>query len=95
MSVLKTKDIKTSLKRKGFQELNERDHHFYFLHYNGQRTRIKTKISHGEKEIGDHLIASMAKQVNLNKAQFLSLIECPLGIDEYISILRSKGLFLG
>jgi hypothetical protein len=39
----------------------------------GKLTSIRTKISHGEKEIGDYLIGMMSRQCKISKANFQSL----------------------
>jgi predicted RNA binding protein YcfA (HicA-like mRNA interferase family) len=78
----KTEIIK-SLQKKGFSQEGG-DHHF-FVYYarNGKETNIKTKVSRGTKDIGDSLLAKMAKQCQLNKKDFLNLIDCPLDQDAY------------
>lgn len=90
MSSLKTRKIKTSLKKKGFKEGNG-DHKYYFLYINDRKTSIFTKISHGEGEINDFLIKQMSKQTRLEKNEFLDLINCPLSYEEYIELLKQRG----
>jgi len=84
------KEVGAGLKNKRFQ-LRENDHTFYHLYVNGKKTIVFTKISHGEKEIGDRLLALMARQVKLNRKQFADLIECPLSYDDYVKHLRNEG----
>src|SRR5205823_4623038 len=55
------------------------------LWVDGKKTRIYTKVSHGEKEIPDNLLGAMARQLNLNKKQFLELVDCPLTREIYVS----------
>jgi hypothetical protein len=54
--VLKTKDIKSNLCRKGFIEDNKDHKYFYFCHH-GKPAAIRTKFSHSANEVDDHLIA--------------------------------------
>lgn len=82
------KDVGAGLEKKGFIA-REGDHTFYHLHVGGKKTAIYTKISHGEREIGDRLIAMMARQVGLNKRDFLDLVDCPLTIEAYLALLRA------
>src|SRR5690606_28100550 len=56
------KSVAAGLRQKGFQP-RENDHTFYHLYVSGKKTIISTKISHGEKEIGDKLLGVMARQV--------------------------------
>ena len=84
------RDVITGLVRKGFQK-KENDHTFLHLFVNGLKTPIYTKVSHGEKQIGDKLLGAMARQVRLTRRQFLDLIECPLSETAYVDLLRNKG----
>ena len=90
MGVLKTRTVKSSLLNKGFEQ-RENDHDFFHLYYNGKKTSIRTKVSHGESEIDDHLIDQMKKQTKLTKSEFLDLVNCPLSKDEYFKILLEAG----
>ena len=51
-----------------------------------------TKISHGNKEIGNYLIKQMSFQCHLDKSKFMDLSNCPLSKKEYFKILENKGL---
>lgn len=86
MPSLKVKDISSSLLKKGFVA-SEKDHTYYIFYKDNHKTRVWTKISHGEKEIGDKLINAMQKQLKLTKQQFLDFVNCPLSKDEYRKIL--------
>jgi len=88
MTTKKAAVVQASLVRKGM--ILKKGHHKIFrLEIDGVTTVI-TRISHGENELGDTLLAEMAKQVKLNKKQFLDLIECPLSQAEWIEIIKSK-----
>ena len=91
MSVLKIKEIHSSLQLKGFEVQSDRKHIFYYLCVNGKRTSIRTHISHGEDEVDDSLISFMKKQTKLSKAKFIDLIKCPLSKEAYINILLEQG----
>lgn len=86
----KFNDVEKGLLNKGFQKSNS--HHVFYIYHDmsGLKTPIKTKASHGEREISDNLLALMAKQVKLKKSDFLNLVDCPLKREEYESILRSE-----
>lgn len=89
-----TRKIEASLENKGF-ERSEGDHsYFLYRSIEGKKTTAKTKTSHTPKmkSIGDNLLGKMAKQCCLTKLQFLDLVDCPLGRDEYETILATQGL---
>lgn len=90
MSTLKTRDIKNSLTKKGFEENSARDHRYFFYKHNGKRTIIKTKMSHGKSEIGNPLISKMARDVKLSKDEFIRLINCTLSGSEYYEIIKRE-----
>ena len=83
------KKVAANLTSKGFTTL-ESDHTFYRLFVDGKNTGIRTKISHGEKEIHDGLLAQMAKQTKLIKKEFLELVDCPLTFERYLELLRNR-----
>lgn len=87
----KARDVIAGLTQKGFQA-KENDHTFLHLFVDGRKTAVYTKVSHGEKEIGDKLLGLMARQIRLSRREFLDLIECPLSHDAYIVLLRNKGV---
>jgi predicted RNA binding protein YcfA (HicA-like mRNA interferase family) len=88
----KQTDIERGLKNKGF--LLAESHHHYFIYHSiaGKKTTVKTKTSHGQREISDDLIAKMAQQVKINRSEFLNLIECSLSRQAYENRLISMGL---
>jgi hypothetical protein len=89
--VFKAKDVSDSLCEKGFQEDSGRDHKYYFFYHDGKKSSIKTKISHGAREIDDYLCSAMSKQLNLTRAQFRDLVECPLEAEEYLRLMIDTG----
>jgi len=92
MAVLDAKETYKKLKSKGFQEATNKsvDHKWLEFWFDGKLTRIKTKISHGAKEIDDGLISLMARQTYLTSNQFRKMAECTISEPEYIEILKEK-----
>jgi predicted RNA binding protein YcfA (HicA-like mRNA interferase family) len=84
------KNVAAGLAGKGFI-LRDGDHHFYSLVVGGKKTGIFTKVSHGEREIHDGLLAQMAKQTKLVKKDFLDLVDCPMSAADYLKKLRDGG----
>jgi len=91
MASRKNSKIQRALLKKGFQKVNK-DHKILIFYYNGKKTAIHTKISHGTKEISDRLIGSMAKQTSLTKSQFEDVVDCHLKETDLITIYSEKGI---
>ncbi len=82
---------------KGFA-VEENDHTYLtYMTLDGRRTRARTKISHGSlsKDVPDHLLTQMARQVRLPVGQFRNLIDCPLDRDAYEAILATTDAIPG
>ena len=88
--VRKAKDVSRALLSKGF-ELAE-SHHHLFEYRHGGKLIAKTHMSHNNQEINNHLIGKMSKQCQLDKGDFLDLVDCPLDEAGYIKKLQAKGL---
>lgn len=91
MASLSVRDVKSSLERKGFRKHD--GHHSFFVYYSTSnlKTGVRTKVSHGENQIGDKLIGAMARQCRLSKDDFKKLIECPLSREQYEAMLVEAG----
>ena len=75
------RDIDSALRKKGFHCETKGDHFYYhYFSLAGERTSIKTKISHGigGGTIGAPLISVMSQQIHLSKQQFLDFVDCTL-----------------
>jgi hypothetical protein len=88
--ILKTKDIKLNLCKKGFAVSNT-DHKVFWFYINGIRTSIKTKFSHSANEVDDNLIHLMANQIHLTKSEFVKFAVCEINEQEYIKIQKGLG----
>jgi predicted RNA binding protein YcfA (HicA-like mRNA interferase family) len=84
----------TSLKKKGFKQLENDHHSFYPTNQNGERIiGMRTKVSHGSKhDIGDDLLKQMARQTGLSLNEFLKLIDCTIDKEKYLELLGERGL---
>ncbi len=89
MTSLKSQKIIKSLMKKGFKR-SESDHTFLVLYVNGLKSSVRTKVSHGGKDIGDLLINKMSIQVHLNRKNFIDLVNCPLSYERYIKKLTDE-----
>ncbi len=87
----KQADAEKSLLNKGFQA-GGGDHNFFVCHsQSGKKTMVRTKTSHGSKEIDDNLLARMSRQCKLSNKDFGQLVECPLGRENHEAKLILAG----
>jgi len=61
-----------------------------WFEYEG-RPIIYTKRSHGKGDLGN-IAHFIRQQLRVNEDQFAGLRDCPISLDDYVGILRSKGL---
>lgn len=87
----KQADLEKSLLVKGFQAGGGDHNYFFYYSKVGKKTIVRTKTSHGAREIDDNLLAQMAKQCKLSNKDFGLLIECPLSRDDYEAKLVAVG----
>ena len=93
MSVLDPKKTYKNLKKKGFVDAaNKSPDHKYLEFYHDGKFVLHTKLSHGNKDLGDFLIKQMSVQCHLDKNEFMDLSNCPLSKEEFIKILDKKGV---
>ena len=76
----------------GMRVDDKRDHRFYEL-FVGDQWVLQTKVSTGTsyRDLGDPLLAKIAGQLKVNKAQLRDLVNCPMEYDDYINHLRATG----
>lgn len=82
--------VEGALLKKGFRMDNSHHHMFTYHTMDGRRSMARTRTSHGSKTISDPLLAQMARQCRLSKAQFIDLIDCPLSRESYEQILYGQ-----
>ena len=87
----KQADVEKSLLNKGFPAGGGDHNYFFYYSKAGKKTIVRTKTSHGLREIDDNLLAQMAKQCKLSNKDFGLLIECPLSRDDYEAKLVAVG----
>lgn len=89
------KDVIRCLLKKGFTEEPKRDHIYFTVHgSDGRKTIVYTKVSHGSgKDISDGLLSAMRKQMRLEKREFEEYMNCSLSKEDYLRILKEKGLY--
>lgn len=91
MAAYKTREIRSALEKKGFCVKQGRNHEVWKLCDNGMVTPISTILSRGNREYGDPLLSQVAKQLALPKKSLDELIDCKLGYDDYVALLKQNG----
>lgn len=89
MSVLDPRKAEKALIKKGFVKVDTHHHYFEFVHEG--KVVVRTRMSHNNQEINNYLISAMSKQCQVNKEDFLNLINCPLSQEGYIKKLKERG----
>lgn len=93
MPVRSSRDVRRSLRSKGFLEDVKSHHVFLWYLCDGKKTGVYTKVSHGSggADIGSPLLGKMARQCRLSKGDFLDLVDCPLSAEDYRNRLVAGG----
>lgn len=86
---LKTGDVDRIFKKLRMKTRDSKDRLAWFFFNN--KPIVFTRRSHGRGDLGRiaHLIR---QQLKVTEDQFAGLRDCPIGYDEYVEILRAKGL---
>ncbi len=86
---LKKRQAERSLAKLRFQ-IKSTHHKMAFFIYEGQMI-LRTRVSFGRGDIPGNVGDKFRCQLKLNERQFRDLVKCPLGYDEYVTILKTKG----
>lgn len=82
--------MRPALLHKGFRAVAAH-HEMYWLYADDKKTSVRTRLSHGEKEYGQKLLAAMRKQLKLSKAGFDRFMDCPMTGEHYLELLTAQG----
>jgi hypothetical protein len=66
-----------------------KDKHAWFM-YEGKPV-LHTMRSHGRKDLGG-VVHFIRQQLRVNQDQFAGLRDCPVKFDDYVAILKEKGV---
>ena len=61
------------------------------LYYEG-RAILRTRISHGRGDIPSIIVAKLRGQLRVTEEQLRNLVDCTMTYENYIELLRDKGL---
>lgn len=91
MASYKTDVFQKSLKKKGFKEVNDSHHIYYYFVWKGKLTEIKTYVSHGKEDFNDYLFNRRKKQIKIKQnKEMLRFYNCPMTQEEYTNYLISN-----
>ena len=65
------------------------DHRWYILDGIADLQPVVTKVSHGGKELDDHLLGKIARQLHVRRAFFDAMFACTKDYDAYLSQLQT------
>ena len=74
----------------GFEEQTGK-HHVFFYFRCASKIVVRTKISHGAKEIGQPILRLIGKQLKLERKNMERFLQGKLSQEDYIRILRDLG----
>lgn len=86
---ISAKDIDRAWNKLGMVIKEGRDRWASF--YYKDKLILKTRRSWGSGKIDGDIPNFIRQQMKLNEDQFRDLINCPLGLDGYVTILTEKG----
>lgn len=94
MPSLERRDVRKSLKKKGFAVTSGAKHDIFTFEPEGKLTGVSTYMSRGTsyKTLGDDLVSDMADQIELSTYQFVDLVNCPMSQSKYERISVQKGV---
>ena len=90
----KARLVERGLLRKGFRLTDTHHRRFVYHTLDGEEPQpVTTIMSHGaDRDIGDRLLALMARQLDLTRRQFDDLIDCGLSQADYEAMMRRNGV---
>lgn len=88
MATRRVRVVERALLDKGMDR--DESHHRMFRKTIDGVTHLVTRMSHGGRDIDDHLGKLMAHQLVLRPGEFWQLIDCPLSESEWVDLIRSR-----
>ncbi|MGD9974384.1 MAG: hypothetical protein AB7S77_15090 [Desulfatirhabdiaceae bacterium] len=72
-------------------EVRTTTHHYGWLIYQGKKI-LRVHYSHGKGDLPGKVSDKIRSQLKLSQNDFKGLINCPLSAEDYIGILKRKGI---
>ena len=80
-----------ALVNKGFERVEAKHHTLFRLVAGGSRTSIRTRISHGQRKVDDSLLSAIARELHLSKRDLPRFIQCEIGHEQYVELMKERG----
>ncbi len=75
-------------------EVRSTKHRYGWFIYKGRKI-LRVHYSHGKGGVPGRVSEKIRSQLKLSKNDFKELIDCPLSLEDYITIIKKKGLIDG
>jgi hypothetical protein len=72
-------------------EIRSTGHHYGWLTVGGKKI-LRVHYSHGKGDLPNKIVNKIRGQLKLSEKDFNALLACPLAYDDYLDILKRKGL---
>ena len=66
-------------------------HRYGWFSYEGKKI-LRVHFSHGKGDVPGRVSDKIRGQLKLSQNDFRMLIDCPLSLNDYVAILKNKGL---
>jgi len=66
-------------------------HRYGWFTFEGRKI-LRVHFSHGKGDIPEKVTDKIRSQLKLSQNDFRSLLDCPLSLDDYVAILKNKGI---
>lgn len=87
---MKKRDVEKIFKKLGLR-VRHTGHNYGWLIVNDKKI-LRVHYSHGKGDISEKIGNKIRGQLKLSLKDFKELVACPLKCDDYITILKQKGL---
>ena len=87
---MKTVDIERIFNKLSLQ-VRSTGHTYGWLIVNGKKI-LRVHYSHGKGDLSDKIMHKIRGQLKLSEKDFKNLVACPLTYEDYLDILKRKGL---
>jgi hypothetical protein len=88
---IKLREAETVLSKLRFQPLGQKHLSIRGFFYEN-RLLLKTRFSRGKGDMPGKVADKFRTQLKLNETQLREAIRCPFGYEEYVALLKEKGI---
>jgi hypothetical protein len=88
---IKKREAEAVLKKLRLEPAGRKHHPIYLFRYKG-KTILKTRYSFGRGDMKGHAGDNIRSQLHLNEQQMREAIACPFEYDDFVKLLKEKGL---